>query len=166
MTHDTIPAGEVGIRRGDPCTPRTGRSARSRDSWSNRAAHVTHVLLQEGHLWGRKRSPSRSAPSPRSRRDVRQPPDPAVEDAAPGRPLRPRAAERSNRRTSRPRFPPASRSRCASAASSIGIVRRLGGSTRRLRPARAAVQLRPFLGVVPHEHRKERDPTGQDAAPS
>ena len=28
-----------------------------------------------------------------------------------------------NRRTSRPRFPPASRSRCASAASSIGIVR-------------------------------------------
>ena len=52
---DRVPVGEVEVRRGDP--------VHARDGWIGSVQglvidpkdhHVTHVLLQEGHLWGRK----------------------------------------------------------------------------------------------------------------
>lgn len=55
MLSDRVPAGEVEVRRGD--------QVHARDGWIGSVHglviepedhHVTHVLLQEGHLWGRK----------------------------------------------------------------------------------------------------------------
>jgi sporulation protein YlmC with PRC-barrel domain len=55
MFSDRVPAGEVDIRRGDP--------VHARDGWIGAVEglvidpadhHVTHVILQEGHVWGRK----------------------------------------------------------------------------------------------------------------
>jgi hypothetical protein len=55
MFSDRMPAGEVEVRRGDP--------VHASDGWIGAVQglvidpkdhHVTHVLLQEGHLWGRK----------------------------------------------------------------------------------------------------------------
>lgn len=55
MYTDRIPAGEVEVRRGD--------EVHASDGWVGSVHglvidpqdhHVTHVLLQEGHLWGRK----------------------------------------------------------------------------------------------------------------
>jgi sporulation protein YlmC with PRC-barrel domain len=55
MYSDRIPVGEVEIRRGDP--------VHAKDGWIGAVQglvidpgdhHVTHLLLQEGHLWGRK----------------------------------------------------------------------------------------------------------------
>ncbi len=53
MTH--CPQARWASAAATPSTPPTARSARWRD-WSSTPArgHVTHVLLQEGHLWGRK----------------------------------------------------------------------------------------------------------------
>ena len=52
---DTPPAGEVTVRRGDPVHAADGEIGKVEglvvDPTSGR---VTHVLLQEGHLWGRK----------------------------------------------------------------------------------------------------------------
>ena len=55
MFSDRVPAGEVEIHRGD--------AVHARDGWIGAVQglvidpvdhHVTHVILQEGHLWGRK----------------------------------------------------------------------------------------------------------------
>ncbi len=55
MFIDRVPLGEVEIRRGDP--------VHARDGWIGAVQglvidpadhHVTHVILQEGHVWGRK----------------------------------------------------------------------------------------------------------------
>ena len=55
MSIDRVPLGEVEIRRGD--------TVHARDGWIGAVQglvvdpadqHVTHVILQEGHLWGRK----------------------------------------------------------------------------------------------------------------
>jgi sporulation protein YlmC with PRC-barrel domain len=55
MFVDRVPLGEVGIRRGDP--------VHASDGWIGAVQglvidpadhHVTHVILQEGHVWGRK----------------------------------------------------------------------------------------------------------------
>lgn len=55
MFTDRVPLGEVEVRRGDP--------VHARDGWVGEVQglvidpadhHVTHVLLQEGHVWGRK----------------------------------------------------------------------------------------------------------------
>ena len=55
MFSDRVPAGEVEIHRGD--------AVLARDGWIGAVQglvivpvdhHVTHVILQEGHLWGRK----------------------------------------------------------------------------------------------------------------
>ena len=55
MFIDRVPLGEVEIRRGD--------SVHARDGWIGAVQglvidrvdhHVTHVILQEGHLWGRR----------------------------------------------------------------------------------------------------------------
>jgi len=52
---DTLPAGEVGIRRGQQVHATDGGIGRVQGLVIDRATlHVTHVLLQEGHLWGRK----------------------------------------------------------------------------------------------------------------
>jgi hypothetical protein len=56
MYNDRVPLGEVEVRRGD--------QVHATDGWIGAVEglvidrddhHVTHVLLQEGHLWGRKR---------------------------------------------------------------------------------------------------------------
>jgi hypothetical protein len=55
MLIDRVPLGEVQVRRGD--------SVHARDGWIGAVQglvidpanhHVTHVILQEGHVWGRK----------------------------------------------------------------------------------------------------------------
>jgi sporulation protein YlmC with PRC-barrel domain len=55
VTYDSVPLGEVEIRRGDQVHATDGDIGRVQglviDPHNH---HVTHVLLQEGHLWGRK----------------------------------------------------------------------------------------------------------------
>lgn len=52
---DTIPQGEVDVRRGDQVQAADGDIGRVQGLViDRRSRHVTHVLLQEGHLWGRK----------------------------------------------------------------------------------------------------------------
>lgn len=55
VTTDSIPVGEVDVRRGEQVHASDGEIGRVQglvvDSGSH---HVTHVLLHEGHLWGRK----------------------------------------------------------------------------------------------------------------
>jgi len=55
VTYDKVPLGEVAVHRGE--------QVHATDGWIGRVQalvidpgdhHVTHVLLQEGHLWGRK----------------------------------------------------------------------------------------------------------------
>ncbi len=55
VTTDTIPTGEVAVRRGDHVHATDGDIGRVQGLVINPADHhVTHVLLEEGHLWGRK----------------------------------------------------------------------------------------------------------------
>jgi sporulation protein YlmC with PRC-barrel domain len=55
VTYDRIPAGEVDVRRGDRVHAADGEIGRVQGLVIDRGSgHVTHVLLQEGHLWGRK----------------------------------------------------------------------------------------------------------------
>jgi sporulation protein YlmC with PRC-barrel domain len=55
ITYDAVPLGEVTVRRGEVVRATDGDIGRVQglviDASTN---HVTHVLLQEGHLWGRK----------------------------------------------------------------------------------------------------------------
>jgi len=54
-THGTVPAGEVDVRHGEPVMATDGVIGQIQglviDSCSR---HVTHIVLEEGHLWGRK----------------------------------------------------------------------------------------------------------------
>jgi sporulation protein YlmC with PRC-barrel domain len=55
VTYDRIPLGEVEVRRGDPVEATDGHIGHIQGLVVNPGDHhVTHVLLQEGHLWGRK----------------------------------------------------------------------------------------------------------------
>jgi len=55
VTFDTIPLGEVAVRRGDRVHATDGAIGNVEGLVIDpRNRHVTHVLLQEGHLWGRK----------------------------------------------------------------------------------------------------------------
>jgi sporulation protein YlmC with PRC-barrel domain len=55
VTTDSIPLGEVEVRRGDPVQATDGDIGHVQGLVIDPASrHVTHVLLQEGHLWGRK----------------------------------------------------------------------------------------------------------------
>ena len=55
VTTDTVPIGEVDVRRGDQVHATDGDIGRVQGLVIDpRDHHVTHVLLQEGHLWGRK----------------------------------------------------------------------------------------------------------------
>ncbi len=54
-TYDTIPVGEVAVRRGERVHATDGSIGHVQGLVIDpRNQHVTHVLLQEGHLWGRK----------------------------------------------------------------------------------------------------------------
>lgn len=55
VVYDRVPLGEVEVRRGDPVRARDGDVGRVQGLVVDPAdRQVTHVLLQEGHLWGRK----------------------------------------------------------------------------------------------------------------
>ena len=55
VTYDAIPLGEVAVRRGDRVHATDGEIGHVEGLVIDpRNHHVTHVLLQEGHLWGRK----------------------------------------------------------------------------------------------------------------
>jgi sporulation protein YlmC with PRC-barrel domain len=55
VTYDTVPLGEVAVRRGEHVHATDGQIGQVEGLVIDaRNHHVTHVLLQEGHLWGRK----------------------------------------------------------------------------------------------------------------
>ena len=55
VTYDRVPLGEVEVQRGDPVEATDGSIGRIHGLVVDPHDHqVTHVLLQEGHLWGRK----------------------------------------------------------------------------------------------------------------
>jgi sporulation protein YlmC with PRC-barrel domain len=55
VTYDTVPLGEVEVRRGDAVQATDGHIGHVQGLVIEPASHhVTHVLLQEGHLWDRK----------------------------------------------------------------------------------------------------------------
>jgi hypothetical protein len=55
VTHDPVPVGEVGIHRGDCVHATDGEIGTVKGLLIERLSHhVTHVFLQEGHLWGRR----------------------------------------------------------------------------------------------------------------
>ncbi len=55
ITYDTVPLGEVAVRRGEHVHATDGDIGQVQGLVIDpRNHHVTHVLLQEGHLWGRK----------------------------------------------------------------------------------------------------------------
>jgi hypothetical protein len=55
VTRETLPLGEVTVRRGEQVHATDGQIGRVQGLVINPGNHhVTHVLLQEGHLWGRK----------------------------------------------------------------------------------------------------------------
>jgi sporulation protein YlmC with PRC-barrel domain len=54
-TRDALPPGEIGVRRGEAVHATDGEIGKVEGLVIDSArGHVTHVLLQEGHLWGRK----------------------------------------------------------------------------------------------------------------
>jgi sporulation protein YlmC with PRC-barrel domain len=55
ITYDTVPVGEVAVRRGQPVLATDGAIGHVQGLVIDPGSgHVTHVLLREGHLWGRK----------------------------------------------------------------------------------------------------------------
>jgi sporulation protein YlmC with PRC-barrel domain len=55
VTYDAVPPGEVSVRRGEHVHATDGDIGRVQGLVIEPGSHhVTHVLLQEGHLWGRK----------------------------------------------------------------------------------------------------------------
>ncbi len=55
VTYDKVPLGEVEVRRGQHVHATDGTIGRVQGLIMDPSDHhVTHVLLQEGHLWGRK----------------------------------------------------------------------------------------------------------------
>jgi sporulation protein YlmC with PRC-barrel domain len=55
VTYDTVPLGEVEVRRGDHVHATDGDIGRVQGLVIDPdSRHVSHVLLQEGHLWGKK----------------------------------------------------------------------------------------------------------------
>jgi len=55
VIYDTVPLGEVSVRRGDQVHALDGNVGQVQGlAIDPRSHHVTHILLQEGHLWGRR----------------------------------------------------------------------------------------------------------------
>ena len=56
MIEDVVPLGEAGVNRGEPVHALDGEIGRVQGFLVDPDDHrVTHVLLEEGHLWGRKK---------------------------------------------------------------------------------------------------------------
>ncbi|MDQ2896226.1 MAG: PRC-barrel domain-containing protein [Actinomycetota bacterium] len=56
ITSDRVPAGETEVRRGDPVHATDGEIGQVHGMAIDPTNHqVTHILLKEGHLWGKKR---------------------------------------------------------------------------------------------------------------
>jgi hypothetical protein len=56
VTYDRVPVGEVQVRRGEAVHATDGDIGRVQGLVVDPADHaVTHILLDEGHLWGKKR---------------------------------------------------------------------------------------------------------------
>jgi sporulation protein YlmC with PRC-barrel domain len=54
-SQDTVPAGDVDVYPGEAVCATDGVIGRVRGLVADPASHhVTHVLLEEGHLWGRR----------------------------------------------------------------------------------------------------------------
>jgi sporulation protein YlmC with PRC-barrel domain len=53
-TRDKLPPGEIGIRRGETVHASDGAIGKVHGFVVLSGGHVSHLLLQEGHLWGRK----------------------------------------------------------------------------------------------------------------
>jgi hypothetical protein len=53
-TYDRVPVGEVDLRRGEHVQAQDGSIGSVQGLVIDDEHHVTHVLLQEGHLWGKK----------------------------------------------------------------------------------------------------------------
>ncbi len=55
LEHEKVPAGEVAVRRGTPVHAIDGAVGRVDELMMDRASgKITHLVLREGHLWGRK----------------------------------------------------------------------------------------------------------------
>jgi sporulation protein YlmC with PRC-barrel domain len=55
VTYDKVPSGEVAVRRGEHVHATDGEIGRVQGLVIDTSDHhATHVLLQEGHLWGRR----------------------------------------------------------------------------------------------------------------
>ncbi len=55
VVNDVIPAGETDLRHGEHVHALDGEIGKVKGFLVDQGdQHVTHVLLQEGHLWGRK----------------------------------------------------------------------------------------------------------------
>ena len=55
VTYDTVPLNKVEVRRGEHVHATDGHIGKVQGLVIDpNSQHVTHVLLQEGHLWGRK----------------------------------------------------------------------------------------------------------------
>ena len=55
VTYDTVPVGDVSATRGQPVLATDGAIGHVQGLVADPGSgHVTHVLLQEGHLWGKK----------------------------------------------------------------------------------------------------------------
>jgi sporulation protein YlmC with PRC-barrel domain len=95
VTYDSVPLGEVQVHRGEHVHATDGEIGRVEGLVTEPDGHrVTHVLLQEGHLWGRKEVaiPISAVTGVEagimlnlSQREVEQLPPVAINDAA-GRP--------------------------------------------------------------------------------
>ena len=56
ITSDRIPAGKVEVRRGEHVHATDGLIGKVRGlAVLTRGHHVTHILLDEGHFWGKRR---------------------------------------------------------------------------------------------------------------
>jgi hypothetical protein len=55
VSYEAVPRGEVTIRRGDPVQANDGEIGQVAGLVvGSPSGHISHVLLQEGHLWGKK----------------------------------------------------------------------------------------------------------------
>ncbi|HEY7619121.1 MAG TPA: hypothetical protein VH834_05075 [Solirubrobacteraceae bacterium] len=54
LGYDRIPKGEVEIRRSSAVTSADGHSLGHVDGFAIDGDHITHVVLQHGHLWGKR----------------------------------------------------------------------------------------------------------------
>lgn len=55
LTYDKVPTGEVEVRRGEHVHAADGTIGKVRGLVVDAEHNVTHLLLEEGHLWGHKR---------------------------------------------------------------------------------------------------------------